>query len=106
MAPFQVHLIKLGESSEVKETAQKIYQDLSAYSGSTAGRQKKGIEVLYDDRENKTAGEKFAEADLLGIPQRLVVSEKTLKADSVELKKRTEEGTKLIKIKDLPRFLS
>ncbi|MEK7503792.1 MAG: aminoacyl--tRNA ligase-related protein [Patescibacteria group bacterium] len=96
VAPFKVHLIKIGESLEVKSLAEKIYQDL----------QKQGIEVLYDDRENKTAGEKFAEADLIGIPLRMVVSEKTLKLDSVEMKKRTEEEIKLIKINDLPQFLN
>ena len=88
VAPFRVHLIKIGDSSGVKAAADKIYDDL----------QKKSIEVLYDDREAKTPGEKFAEADLIGIPIRLVISEKTLKADSVELKKRTEGSVELIKI--------
>lgn len=61
---------------------------------------KQGAEVLYDDRE-LSAGEKFAEADLIGIPYRLVVSEKTLKEDSVEIKKRNEKETKLIKISEM-----
>jgi prolyl-tRNA synthetase len=56
---------------------------------------------LYDDREDKTPGEKFADADLIGIPWRIVVSEKTLKQNAVELKKRDEQKIKLIKIKDL-----
>lgn len=95
VAPFQIHLIKIGEGSEVKSTADKIYQDL----------QKKGVEVLYDDRENKTAGEKFAEADLIGIPIRLIVSEKTLKEDSVELKKRAEEKVELVKISKIQDYV-
>ena len=95
VAPFQVHLIKLGESPEVKATADKLYQDL----------QKEGIEVLYDDRENRTAGEKFTEADLLGIPKRLVISEKTLKLDSVEMKKRTEEKVEMIKISKIKDYV-
>jgi prolyl-tRNA synthetase len=65
---------------------------------------KSGLEVLYDDRENKTAGEKFVEADLIGIPFRLVVSEKTLAKDSVELKKRSENKAELIEINKLLPF--
>jgi prolyl-tRNA synthetase len=76
----------------VKKAAQKLYTDL----------QKAGIEVLWDDRENKTAGEKFGDSDLLGIPYRLVISERTLKENSVELKERAKEKAKLVKIKDLP----
>jgi len=91
VAPFSVHLLSLGQN----EKSEKLYQDL----------QKRGIEVLYDDRENKTAGEKFAEADLLGIPQRLVVSEKTLKDDSVELKKRAEEKVTLVKISKIKDYV-
>jgi prolyl-tRNA synthetase len=53
---------------------------------------KAGIEVLYDDRDMR-AGEKFSEADLLGIPFRVVVGRHTLDSDEVELKGRTEETT-------------
>jgi len=59
---------------------------------------------LYDDRENKSAGEKFADADLIGIPYRLVVSEKTLKNDNVEIKKRNENKIKLVKIKQIHKL--
>ena len=54
---------------------------------------------MYDDRAERTAGEKFAEADLLGIPLRAVVSEKTLEKDSVELKERNSETIRLEVIK-------
>ncbi|MDP3882913.1 MAG: proline--tRNA ligase [Candidatus Staskawiczbacteria bacterium] len=91
VAPFLVHLIQLGGDKKVKATAEKIYQDL----------QKSGIQVLYDDREDKSAGEKFAEADLLGIPYRVVVSEKTLKTNSVEIKERGKKEAKLVKINKL-----
>jgi prolyl-tRNA synthetase len=94
VAPFQAHLLKIkNQKSKVKinEFADKIYNDL----------QKRGIGVLYDEREDKTAGEKFADADLIGIPYRLVVSEKTLQKDCVEIKKRDDKKIKLIKIKDL-----
>lgn len=93
VSPFDLHLLALESGKEkirekVKKVSEKLYQDL----------QKKGLEVLYDDRTEKTAGEKFAEADLIGIPIRLVVSERTLKQNCVELKKRNEKKTKLIKL--------
>jgi len=91
VAPFRVHLLDLGKKKE----SEKLYQDL----------QKKGIGVLYDDRENKTAGEKFAEADLIGIPTRLVVSEKTLGKDSVEIKKRNEESVELVKLSKINDYV-
>lgn len=61
----------------------------------------KNIDVLYDDRQDKTVGEKFAEADLIGIPYRIVVSEKTLAKDSVEVKERSKSAVKLVKTKQL-----
>lgn len=91
IAPFRIHLIQIGDGPEVKKEAEKVYQDL----------QKNTIEVLYDDREDKTVGEKFAEADLIGIPTRLVVSEKTLKENCVEIKKRNEKQAKLVKLAEL-----
>jgi len=90
VAPFKIHLVSLGQDKE----AQKIYQDL----------QKQNVEVLFDDR-NESPGAKFADADLLGLPYRVVVSEKTLAEDGVELKKRSEKETEPIKISDLIKKL-
>ena len=88
VAPFKIHLISLdGKNSE----AWKIYEDLS----------QNGIEVLYDDRDDQSAGEKFADADLIGCPVRVVVSSKTLGTDSAEIKKRAEEKTVLVKLNKL-----
>ncbi len=92
IAPFKVHLINL--KKEGKE-ADNLYQELN----------EKGIEVLYDDREDKSAGEKFADADLIGIPYRLVISDKTIQEDSVELKKRNQEEVELVKIKEIAKIL-
>jgi prolyl-tRNA synthetase len=91
IAPFRVHLIQIENSQKVVKEAEKLYKDL----------EKKGVEVLYDDRAGKTAGEKFADADLIGIPLRLVVSERTLAKKSVEVKKRGEKEARLIKISSL-----
>lgn len=102
VAPFKIHLIPLAPraglagkdkktSGQILKETDKIYEDL----------QGSGIEVLYDDREDKSAGEKFADADLIGIPYRVVVSEKTLEKGSVEIKKRNEKEAKLVLIKDI-----
>ena len=89
VAPYEIHLINLGDG-QVRKKADEIFEKLS----------KKGKEVLYDDRE-ESAGVKLADADLIGIPQRWVVSEKTLEEESIEIKKRSEESSKLLKIDDI-----
>ncbi len=83
VAPFAVHLLELGKAS-----AQKIYDNL----------QKQGIAVLYDDRE-ASSGDKLTAADLMGIPWRAVVSDKT--GDKIELKKRGEEAARMVTEKEL-----
>lgn len=90
VAPFDIHLIAIENSKKVKNQAAKIYNSL----------QKQGFEVLYDDRD-ETPGIKFVEADLIGIPLRVVVSQKTLKQNSLEIKKRGENKVKLVKIKNI-----
>ncbi len=94
VAPFKVHLICLGKG-KVKTTTDKIYKTLL----------ESNIEVLYDDREDKSAGEKFAESDLIGIPLRIIVSERTLEKNSVEVKERSKKESKLVKISQLKKIL-
>lgn len=91
LSPFAAHLISLGQNEESDE----IYAALL----------KSGIEVLYDDRFDKTPGEKFIDADLIGVPYRIVVSSKTIQKKSVEIKKRNEEKTELLSAEKLPPFL-
>lgn len=91
IAPYKVHLISLEQNGETD----KIYDEL----------QKIGVEVLYDDREDKTAGERFADADLIGCPVRIVVSKKTLEKDSVEFKLRNEKDFKLVKFSEILRAI-
>lgn len=93
-APFQVHLMHLGTDKKVAQTAEKVYNDLT----------KAGIEVLYDDRQ-ESAGVKLNDADLIGIPYRLVISEKTLKEKSIEIKKRNSQDSQLIKIDQIIKYL-
>lgn len=93
VAPFKAHLLRLGEpKSKAGKFADKIYKELLA----------EGIEVLYDNRD-VSAGEKFADADLMGIPYRLVVSEKT--GEKIEIKKRGDSKAKLINYGTLRQIL-
>ncbi len=84
VSPLDVHLIRLGKSEAVRAAGDALYAELQA-----AGRQ-----VLYDDRE-ETAGVKFNDADLIGLPVRLLVSERLLAAGEVEIKPRGGEPIKL-----------
>lgn len=90
VAPYQVHLIALGDFSE----AEKIYTYL----------EEQGLEVLYDDRDAR-AGEKFADADLIGIPHRVVVGKSFSASGKLEYKNRTEEASQEYSLKDLVTFL-
>ena len=91
LSPFTAHLISLKQNDE----SDKIYADLL----------KLNIDVLYDDRLDKTPGEKFIDADLMGIPYRIVVCEKTIEKKSVEVKKRNEEKRELLSTEKLSSFL-
>lgn len=91
VAPYKFHLVGLDlKDSKVKKHAFSIYQLLTTnYS----------LDVLFDDREDVSAGEKFADADLIGIPYRLVVSKRT--GDKIEIKKRKESKTALISLENI-----
>ena len=95
VAPFQVHLLLLGEDEEVMKKAEEVYEKLAD----------EGIEVLFDDRGGLSAGEKFADSDLLGIPVRAVVSARSLKEGGVEVKKRAEEKGEIISEQELIKML-
>jgi len=100
VSPFEIHLIPLGSSEKrisrkIRQTGEKLYNHLK----------NSGIELLYDDREDKSPGEKFADADLIGIPTRIVISERTLMKNSVEIKRRAEKRVKLIKIKEIRKYV-
>jgi prolyl-tRNA synthetase len=94
IAPFKVYLIRLGEEEAVVSAADQLYQNLAD----------DGIEVLYDDRDER-AGEKFADGDLLGIPWRVVISQRTLEQGNVELKGRTETESKFVSVDELKNHL-
>ncbi len=92
VAPFAVHLIGLGEDMT---EAENLYKELTS----------KGVEVLFDDRLGATAGEKFADADLLGIPMRIVVSKRSLENGGAEIKGRTESESKIIPLSEVVSYV-
>jgi prolyl-tRNA synthetase len=85
IAPAKFYIARLGDDPKVAEAADVIYAQLT----------ENGAGVIYDDRDVRP-GEKFADADLLGIPYRVVISEKTVAADRYELKARTSADSQLI----------
>ena len=100
VAPFKYQLITLTSGNpsinkKIKKTAEDLYRALL----------KNNEEVLYDDRDI-SAGEKFKDADLIGAPWRLVVSEKALNQGALELKKRNKKTSQLIKLKKFVKILS
>ncbi len=88
IAPFSVHLVSLCVESDDIQKADALYEKLRA----------DGIEVLYDDRKDVRAGEKFADSDLLGIPTRMVISPKSIAAGKIEVKKRSEKEPSFLEL--------
>lgn len=91
VAPFRVHLISLGGDV----AAEKLYQELMSA----------GIETLYDDRD-ASAGEKFSDADLMGMPYRITLGKRSLERGVVEVKKRTSDNTEEIKLEEVVTYFS
>jgi prolyl-tRNA synthetase len=96
VAPYHVHLIALPvNDDEVRAKAEALVAEL----------EKRDVEVLYDDRD-ETAGVKFADADLIGIPLRVTVSKRNLKENAVELKGRSASDTEMVPLASAPRRIA
>lgn len=95
VAPYVVHLVTLN-SRDAEAQSRVVDESMSLYDALT----KEGIDVLWDDRD-ASPGEKLADADLIGCPLRILISEKTLKEDSVEWKLRAEKDATLVKLQDV-----
>lgn len=100
VAPFDIHLVPLfskdtKKNKKIEKESEKLLESL----------QKAGFDVLYDDRKEPSSGVKLAESDLFGIPVRLVISEKTLEKNSIEVKGRREGGLELVKTNKVEKFL-
>jgi prolyl-tRNA synthetase len=94
VAPAKVYLARLGDADDVVKQADELYERLTA----------SGVEVLYDDRDMR-AGEKFADADLLGIPYRVVISGKTIAGSGYELKLRQAAEAEQVSWEKLTKVL-
>lgn len=94
VAPAKVYLVQIGEKSV--EKADEIYKQLID----------NGIEVLYDDRKGQSAGAKFADAELMGIPYRLTVSDRLIDGGKFELVSRTKEGEEMLIVDEIIERLS
>ena len=96
VAPFLVHLVPVEiKDKRVYQVSERIYRNL----------QQEGLEVLYDDRKEILAGEKFVESDLLGIPVRLIISTKSLSKNKVEVKIRNKKNPQFIKLEDIIKYI-
>ena len=95
LAPFQIHLLRLGASPAVLQAADEVYAQLV----------QGGRRVLYDDRA-ESAGVKFNDADLIGLPIRIVVSDRGLKAGTVEIKQRAGGAVQQIALGELAGWLA
>ncbi|MEW8401411.1 MAG: aminoacyl--tRNA ligase-related protein, partial [Candidatus Thiodiazotropha sp.] len=94
VAPYDVHLVSLAQTEEEMAKADAVYQSL----------QVQGKEVLYDDRKKTSPGAKFSESDLIGIPTRMIVSPRSLKAGVIEIKDRKTGEVKEVEIGALIRI--
>jgi len=95
IAPAKVHLIRIGDSDKTVKQADELYIVLTG----------KNIQVIYDDR-NARPGEMFADADLMGMPHRVVISDKTIANASLEYKARTSNESKKISKEELLKILA
>jgi prolyl-tRNA synthetase len=95
IAPYKVYLASLGAEPEISQAADELYDRLT----------QAGISVLYDERDERP-GEKFADADLLGLPYRVVISQKSLQSGGFELKSRASDQTEVVTPEELLSTLS
>jgi prolyl-tRNA synthetase len=94
VAPARIYIASLGDSEAVKKQADSLYDELI----------KSGIEVILDDRDVRP-GQKFADAELMGIPSRIVISDKTVASESFELKSRTSDQVEQLSFSELRKRL-
>ena len=94
VAPFQIHLVRLDNEKETTKSADSLYKNF------LAGK----VEVLYDDRD-QSPGEKFADADMLGIPVRVIVSKKNASLKKLEVKERKTGHVKSLSFEDLLKII-
>jgi prolyl-tRNA synthetase len=95
IAPFKVYLAQLGDSEAVKAQSQKFYNDCT----------ERGIAIFWDDRDERP-GIKFNDADLFGIPYRVVISKQTIQKGQLEVKKRAHQTAQMMTVAELIKVLA
>ncbi len=96
VSPFNIHLIGLNlKDEETKKVSEEIYERIK----------KSGLTVLFDDREDMSAGVKFNDADLIGIPQQIVISEKLVADGNIEIRSRIDDSSEVMEMKGLDKIL-
>ncbi|MBI5155733.1 proline--tRNA ligase [Candidatus Peregrinibacteria bacterium] len=97
VAPARVHIVAIAKQKEEEAftVAQKLYDDLTAA----------GVECLFDDRLEASVGSRLADADLIGVPWRVIVSPKTLEKKNIEVKRRIMKEAEMVSIKDFLKML-
>lgn len=96
VAPFDVHLVTLNSKEEAIN--EKI---MSVAEGLLGDLERSGRQVFWDDREDASAGEKLGDADLIGLPLRILISPKSLEQNGVEVKRRDEDEAKIVGLDDI-----
>lgn len=95
VAPFHVHLVSLCRDEGEVKICNDLYQQLRSL----------GIDVLYDDRQGVQTGEKLADADLIGVPLRVLVSKKTITQNAVEVKGRLDQESQMVATTELLGYI-
>ncbi len=95
VAPFFIHLLNISNSDRASQLTKEYYEKLTS----------SGFDVLLDDRESVRPGEKFADSDLIGCPYRLVLSDKTISQEAIEIKRRDNDKIEIVKFNDLIKHL-
>ncbi len=96
VSPYHVHLISIENDKSIYEKAKDLYHSL----------RDAGIEILWDDRQDVSAGVKFTDADLIGIPIRIVISKKSISKDGFELKLRNEEKESIFELHKIKNIVN
>lgn len=96
ISPYDAHLISLVHEKEERNKTNKIYKKLK----------QSDLEILYDDRREAQAGEKFADSDLIGIPLRIIISDSNLEKGKAEIETRAKQETNYVDLENLVSYLN
>lgn len=96
VAPYHIHLVSIGKDQKVIDQAAEIYEEML----------NAGLEVLWDDRDKISAGVKLSDADLIGVPIRVVISDRSLDQGGCEVKLRSEKESAIVGTSEIIKLLN